>query len=145
MNDQHDLSRRGFMSLVLGLSGGALLPWQSVSAAPLSDVPPLLLFDSTRSDACVLASAAARRGTVTQAIVGDRVRFANAQLIGAPRTFSGVTGYADFILLSGCAAEAGYRLVKEIRHSITSVSVADSTTCGTLVFWMMVQRRPNAV
>jgi hypothetical protein len=140
MNDQHELSRRDFMSLALGLGGGVLLPWRSISAAMSSDVPPLLLFDPTRSDACVLASAAARRGTVTQAITGDRVRFANVRLRGAPSTFAGVTGYADFILLSGCAAEAGYRLVKEIRYPITGASVADSATCGALVFWMVMQR-----
>jgi hypothetical protein len=144
MSTQQEISRRKFVGVALGLSGGFLLPWRQVSAAMLSEAPTLLWFDPTRSDACVVAGAAARRGTATQAITGDRVRFANSQLNGAPQTFAGVSGYADFILLSGCAAEAGYRLVNELSYPVAGAPIARSATGGALVYWSVTQRRISA-
>ena len=48
------------------------------------------------------------------AITGDPVRFAR-DVFGpsAPEIVGGLTAYADFLVLTGCAAEAGYRLISE--------------------------------
>ncbi len=50
-------------------------------------------------------------GAAPRAIEGDRVRFASALLAERPHEIRGVTRYADYLLLSGAAAEAGYRVV----------------------------------
>jgi len=44
------------------------------------------------------------------AVEGDRVRLARRLLARAPQEIRGVTRYADFLLLSGAAAELGYRV-----------------------------------
>jgi len=44
------------------------------------------------------------------AVQGDRVRLARRLLAQAPQEIRGVTRYADFLLLSGAAAELGYRV-----------------------------------
>jgi len=44
------------------------------------------------------------------AVEGDRVRLARRLLAQAPQEIRGVTRYADFLLLSGATAEAGYRV-----------------------------------
>ena len=48
------------------------------------------------------------------AITGDPVRFAR-DVFGpsAPEIVGGLTTYADYLVLTGCAAEAGYRLISE--------------------------------
>lgn len=44
------------------------------------------------------------------AVEGDRIRFARRLFAQAPQEIRGVTRYADFLLLSGAAAELGYRV-----------------------------------
>lgn len=46
------------------------------------------------------------------AIEGDRVRLARQLLARKPHEIRGITRYADFLLLSGAAAEQGYRVVQ---------------------------------
>jgi hypothetical protein len=67
------------------------------------------------------------------------VRFARNLLssASAPDVFAGLSGYADFILLSGCAAEAGYRLLVER----TQPAAVDDTAHGALVYWIAARRR----
>ncbi len=131
-------SRRGFIAGTLGIAGGLLLSEKIAAAGVAADEPQLLLFDPQRTDACRWAATAECRWT-TQPIVGDRVRFARNLLSGAsaPDVFAGLSGYADFILLSGCAAEAGYRLLVERLHS----AAADEAEHGALVYWIAGRRR----
>ena len=141
MSKQPRISRRNFVGVTLGISSAFLLPRWSVAAEMQGPAPMLMFFDPSRADACGLADAAAQRGTVTRAISGDRIRFAREQINSAPSTLAGVTGHADFILLSGCAAEVGYRLVQEYRYPLTRAPDAH----GALVFWSVAQRRLSAV
>jgi len=62
-------------------------------------------------------------------VEGDRVRLARRLLAQAPQEIRGVTRYADFLLLSGVAAELGYR-------------VASRTTLdGNLLGWAVRRQR----
>jgi hypothetical protein len=107
--------------------------------------PRLFLFDPEHADACRdiaingnLASARAVAGRATsgtqsceaRAIVGDRVRFALDLFAAAnpPAVVVGVSTYADFILLSGTAAEHGYRVLEESAQ-------------GSLVSWKIARLR----
>lgn len=138
MNDQHGFSRRSFMGMTLTMGSGLLLPWRS-DATMLNESVSLLWFDPARSDARGLATTFIHRGMTTLAITGDRIRFARQHMHDTPVAFAGVTDYADFILLSGCAMEVGYRLVKEYRYPATNTLDAQ----GALVFWTMAQRRSD--
>ena len=130
-------SRRGFIAGTLGIAGGLLVSKGIAAAAMASDEPQLLLFDPQRADACRWAATAECR-LGTQPIVGDRVRFARNLLSGdsVPDVFACLSGYADFILLSGCAAEARYRLLVEHMHL-----AAKATAHGALVYWIAGRRR----
>lgn len=139
MSKLQRFSRRAFMAVTLGASSVHLLRRPSAAAVMQGDTP-LIWFDPSRADARDLARAIAQRGTATQAITGDCIRFAREQLTSAPPVLAGITGHADFILLSGCAAEVGYRLAKEYRYPAASGRGAP----GALVFWMVTQRRPSA-
>ena len=141
MSKQPRISRRDFVGVALGISSAVLLPRWSVAAEMQSAAPMLMFYDPSRTDARGLADAAAQRGTVTRAITGDRIRFAREQIKRAPSALAGITGHADFILLSGCAAEVGYRLVQEYRYPLTRAQDAQ----GALVFWVVAQRRLSAV
>jgi hypothetical protein len=131
-------SRRGFIAGTLGIAGGLLLSKSIPAAGVTPDEPELFLFDAQRADACRWAAAAECR-LGAQPIVGDRVRFARNLLSGgsAPDVFAALSGYADFILLSGCAAEAGYRVLVERVHP----AAADETAHGALVYWVAGRRR----
>lgn len=98
------LSRRTFIGAALSLAAAPLL-----AAVPASN--EWLLFDPESA----LARHHASRRTGARAIQGDRVRFARALLAdsSAPARISGVSRYADFLLLSEALAEAGYRLTAE--------------------------------
>jgi hypothetical protein len=132
-------SRRGFIVGTLGVAGGLLLSKRLAAAGTIPDEPQLLLFDPQRTDACRWAAAAECR-LGTQPIVGDRVRFARNLLSGdsSPDVFACLSGYADFILLSGCAAEARYRLLTERLHH---VAAAETAAHGALVYWIAGRRR----
>jgi hypothetical protein len=72
----------------------------------------LLVFDPEHADACQRVAGGAGKGCTTLPVTGDRVRFGR-ELFGsknAPAVVAGLTHYADYILLSGCAAEHGYRV-----------------------------------
>jgi hypothetical protein len=96
----------------------------SFAAAGPSEVT-VLLFDPEHAGAC-RKSAEAAEGCAKVALAGDRVRFA-AQFFGradAPARVDGLTSYADYIVLSGCAAEHGYRVIAEVaRGDLTEWAV----------------------
>jgi len=126
-------SRREFVVGALAAAGGLILfaGQQNAVAALSSTQPELLVFDPEHADACrAVADNAAAQECTTRAVVGDRVRFAMELLSApnAPLVVAGLTSYADFILLSGCAAEHGYRVVSE-------------TARGPLTSWKVVRRR----
>ena len=50
-------------------------------------------------------------GAERVAVAGDRVRLARDLLAREPHEIRGVTRYADYLLLSGAAADQGYRVV----------------------------------
>jgi hypothetical protein len=50
-------------------------------------------------------------GAQRVAIAGDRIRLARDLLAREPQEIRGVTRYADYLVLSGAAAELGYRVV----------------------------------
>jgi hypothetical protein len=63
------------------------------------------------------------------AISGDPVRFARGVFgPNAPEIVGGLTSYADFLVLTGCAAEAGYRVLSE-------------RTEGALIRWKVARLR----
>ncbi len=98
MND--GIPRRDFLAL-LGISAGALtLP----AAASVGDT--LFAFDPEIPEARRLA----RNSIAAHALAGDRIRFARMLIGKRPRTLAGLTRYPDFLLLGGCAEEAGYRV-----------------------------------
>jgi hypothetical protein len=74
----------------------------------------VLLFDPEHAGACRKVAEAAE-GCAKLPIVGDRVRFSREFFAAAdaPSCVEGLTSYSDYILLSGCAAEHGYRVVAE--------------------------------
>jgi hypothetical protein len=120
MSDDTLHSRRDFIAGTLAV-GGALLLSKYESATAMSPAGPepaqprLVLFDPESTSACRVASDGASHGCATLPVVGDRVRFAR-DVFGAsaaPAVVAGVTTYADYILLSGCAAEHGYRVLSE--------------------------------
>jgi hypothetical protein len=126
-------SRRGFIAgAVAAGSGLALLstPVDMTSAGQ----PQLFLFDAERADACRNVAGNAAHSCEARAIVGDRVRFALDLFAAAraPDVVAGVSTYADFILLSGTAAEHGYRVLEESAQ-------------GPLVSWRIARlRRPTS-
>jgi hypothetical protein len=100
-------------------AGSALLLEKPLNAAAMTATEPqLLVIDYDIAEARRLAAHAAGSASRTLAITGDRVRFAR-DLFGssAPEVIGGLTSYADFIVLTGCAAEAGYRLISERTES----------------------------
>jgi hypothetical protein len=114
------MTRREF---VVGASAvGAVLCVGSsaVMAMPVAGEtePEILLFDPEHAEACRKVGEGIS-GCRTLAVVGDRVRFARQFFSGAavPSRVAGLTSYSDYILLSGCAAEHGYRVVAETARS----------------------------
>jgi hypothetical protein len=107
-------TRREFM-VGTAVAAGALLVDQPVNAARMASTEPrLLLLDLELADAHRVAAEAEAVGCRALAITGDRVRFGREVFAsGAPEIIGGLTTYADYIMLSGCAAEAGYRVLSE--------------------------------
>lgn len=97
-------TRREFMAGTVA-AGSALLLQKPLSAAMAATEPQLFI----------------------GAITGDRVRFAR-DVFGpsAPEIVGGLTTYADFLVLTGCAAEAGYRVISERAE-------------GTLIRWQVAR------
>jgi hypothetical protein len=127
------VTRREF---VVGASalGGMLLLSPPGMALPLAKPaePQVLLFDPDHAAACTRVAEAAE-GCAKVAIVGDRVRFARQFFSGAdvPSCVGGLTSYSDYVLLSGCAAEHGYRVVAEVaRGPLTQWRVERRATCS---------------
>ncbi|HEU4625049.1 MAG TPA: hypothetical protein VFS52_09820 [Steroidobacteraceae bacterium] len=118
-------TRREFMIGTVA-AGGAI----ALAPAALAATEPLFLADDELAHASRLAADAASRGWRIVRITGDRVRFAREVFgPGAPDVVAGATRYADFIVLAGCASEAGYRLT-------------GSRAEGGLVRWKVVRLRP---
>ena len=143
MSDDSEFSRRRFVagSLIVGgglvflakqsNARGALAPHESgTSAAAPSAGTQLLLFNADHADACRAAAEHETRGCIARPVVGDSVRFAREVFAAreAPEIVSGLTHYADFIMLSGCAAEHGYRVISEQAH-------------GSLIAWKVGRGR----
>jgi len=139
MSSDNGISRRGFIAVAAAAGGALALVAKQVGtiakAAPVEEAaasvdttsvgePQLFLFDGDNSATCRAVSCA------TLAITGDRVRFARGLFPagGAPEIIGGVSTYADFILLTGCAEEHGYRVI-------------ETRATGTLVEWKIVRPR----
>jgi hypothetical protein len=134
-------SRRGFIAGALAMGGGlVLLSNQRTAFGALSTAEPqLLLFDPQRADACRSVAGGAGHGCAIRPIAGDRVRFAREILASpdCPEIVSGLTNFADFILLSGCAAEHGYRVLSER----VQPAPANENAGGVLVSWKIARMR----
>jgi hypothetical protein len=145
MSDETNHTRREFVAGAIAVGGlvSLNLPSSATGAtesansggpceasAPATNAQ-LLLYDPEHAEACRRVADEARSACPTSPIVGDRVRLANQIFVSAkaPDVVAGFTGYADFIVLSGCAAEHGYRVTRE-------------ETSHTLVAWT-VARRPR--
>ena len=144
MSDSTEHSRREFIVGAIAVSGGLLLlgGQQDAAAVMRSAESQLLLFDPERADACRSAEGAVGYGCAVRPIEGDRVRFASELFArgAAPEIVSGLTHYADFILLSGCAEESGYRVLSER----VLPAVAESGAHGALIAWKIGRVRPRS-
>jgi len=101
-------TRREFM-VGTAAAAGALLVETPVNAAQMASTEPQLLIVDP-----AVATEAVAVGCRTIAITGDPVRFGREVFASAaPEIIGGLTTYADYIVLSGCAAEAGYRVISE--------------------------------
>ena len=102
-------TRRDFVTATLA-TGTALLLETPLNAAAMSATEPqLMVVDLNIADACHFVA-----GCRTLALTGDSVRFAREVFApSATEIIGGITTYADFVVLTGCAAEAGYRLISE--------------------------------
>lgn len=111
------------------------LDGEVASVDRLSSVEPqLFLFDLDHAVACLNVAASANFTCPTRAITGDSVRLAHEVFASgnAPEVVAGASSYADFILLSGTAAEHGYRVLEESAQ-------------GPLVSWKLARwRRPTS-
>jgi hypothetical protein len=123
MSDDTLHSRRDFIAGALAVGGALLLTKYDSATAMSSTEPQLVLYDPESVTTCSYACA-------TLPVKGDRVRFAREVFAAhtAPDSIGGVTHYADYVLLSGCAAEQGYRVLEERFE-------------GTLVHWKIARRR----
>jgi hypothetical protein len=132
MSFDKEFSRRGFIAGVAAVGCGlVLLPKQASAAAGM---PQLFLFDPEHADLCRSLAGSTAPSCEARAIVGDRVRFALDLFASerAPTVVAGVSTYADFILLTGTAAEHGYRVLEELPQ-------------GSLVSWKIARlRRPTS-
>ena len=142
MSSDARYSRRHFVAGALGVAGAVMcLESHAGASRRLHEEPAVLLFDPARSDARDRA-AGMGAGWVARPIVGDRVRFAREMLGNdgaATAKLAGLTSYGDFILLSGCAAEAGYRLTSESLYRAPG-----GLEHGALVHWVVERaRRPT--
>ena len=122
MSSDSDFTRREFVAgaIAVGSAFALSLKGQSALAAAAPSemteaTPQLLVFDPEHPGACQRVESVAGQGCATLPVEGDRVRFAHALLSSgkAPEVIAGLTRYADFLLLSGCAAEHGYRVLSE--------------------------------
>jgi hypothetical protein len=113
MSDETTQTRREFVAGAIAVGGGLVSLSMQRSALGAADISEPRL--------------------VLREVVGDPVRFAE-RIFASPETpdmVAGYTSYADFIVLSGCAAEHGYRVTRE-------------ETSHSLVAWT-VARRPRAM
>ena len=111
MSGDSEFTRREFV--VGAISALAVVAMGPALAAIAPEAAGLMVFDPEHADACRrVEGAAAAQGCATLPVVGDRVRFGRDLFASgkAPAIVAGLTHYADYILLSGCAAEHGYRL-----------------------------------
>lgn len=122
------LPRRSFLGLALGVSGG-LLAGSAPAMAALDGERGVLVYDA-RAGERIMRVVRGNYASV-HALDGDRVRFARALTAKRPASISGLTRYADFVLLSGTATEAGYRLITESKHAAKG---------GALIAWTMRHR-----
>jgi hypothetical protein len=107
-------TRREFVAGTVAAGSALLLEKPLSGAAMTATVPQLFVVDYEIADARRVAEAAASKGCRTVPISGDRVRFAREVFTaGAAEIVGGITTYADFLVLTGCAAEAGYRVLSE--------------------------------
>ena len=113
------ISRRRFVATSsLAMAAVVMTPALSALATP---TPPRVLFDPAIDAAVRFAAAAHRQGSDCHALAGDRYRFVLDVLAvaGAPRSITGITTYADFLLLTGTLQEARYRLIGPELHEGT--------------------------
>ena len=74
-----------------------------------------LVHDDSLAAGRRFAEAGAAAGTPSRMVEGDTIRFARALVETRPALIAGVTRYADALLISEVAAEAGYILAAELR------------------------------
>jgi hypothetical protein len=110
------VSAAGGVLAVLSSPAGMALPVAKPAELPVAEPAEsqVLLYDPDHPGACRKVTEAAE-GCAKLPIVGDRVRFSREFFAAAdaPSRVEGLTSYSDYILLSGCAAEHGYRVVAE--------------------------------
>lgn len=123
------LPRRSFLGLALGASGSMFAG--APAMASLARERPMLVYDTNFPAAKRYAIASRSEFAAVHAVGGDRVRFARALVAKRPEALSGLTRYPDFLLLTGEAAEAGYRLVAQSQHAEKG---------GALIAWTMRRR-----
>ena len=137
-------SRRHFIASLFGGAAGLLLCGSDRAVQALSGGVSLFFYDPLRSEARRCAASATAHGCVTAAIVGDRIRLARQWLkpgAAAPEVIMGLSDYADFILLSGSAAEVGYR----VENERPIPSSASGGRRSVLMYWSAAQRRPIVI
>lgn len=93
--------------------GGAAMAAGAAAAGPVRAAATgraIWLYDPALAPSQGLAARASTPGAELRRLEGDRIRLAQTMLAAAPHEIGGITRYADFLLLSGAAAERGYRV-----------------------------------
>ena len=104
------MKRRHFLATLLATAGSvAVVPAHAASLTKRR----IWVYDPALPAIMPLVEAARATGDDVRAIGGDCIRFARDMVGDGTASLAGVTRYADFLMLSGVAAEAGYRVVSQ--------------------------------
>ena len=123
------MKRRHFLATLLATAGSvAVVPAHAASLTKRR----IWVYDPALPAIMPLVEAARATGDDVRAVEGDRIRFARDMVGGGTASVAGVTRYADFLMLSGVAAEAGYRVVSQALWPGSS---------GAAISWTLQRRR----
>jgi hypothetical protein len=106
------------MGSALGLAGALSVP---ARAGVVASRRRVALFDPASEAASAFAGAARGLGADVREIKGDRVRLARTLLAGAEEGIEAIAGlgrYADFLLITGCGEDAGWRIAAYGTHGL---------------------------
>lgn len=134
-----DVRRREILIAALGLPAVTLA--SEAFAAPAAGAP-LSIFDPGTLAGRRFARHAIGGGVQPVAIDGDRVQFAALVLAHRPAFVVGVTRYADQLLISGVAAELGYRQYLSMDHA-TGAPVARGSGSWSCAGRMLTAASPH--